>query len=119
MGFWSDLFGTKEVVKNGMEMADEAFFTDQEDAELSLEHVKTKVDIIKAYHPFRKAQRFMMMIVMPPYCLAWFVTFLCSFKFDVDKQIGMLTSTTGLPAIALAISIFYFGGGVVNSFKNK
>lgn len=119
MSWFSSLFGSKEVIKDGMQMADEAFYTDQEDAELGLKHVEAKINVIRAYEPFKKAQRFMMLIVMPPYCLAWFATFCASFFIDVDKQITLLTSTTGLPAIALAIAVFYFGGGVIESMKRK
>lgn len=119
MSLWAKLFGSGNAVEKTLEITDEAFYTDQEEASDRLARFDKKAKVLEAYEPFKLAQRYLAMIVLPPYALAWFVTFIFSFWVDVTKQIEMLTSSTGIPAIALAISIFYFGGGVLNSFKGK
>lgn len=117
MSLWAKLFGSDKVVEKTLEITDEAFYTDQEEASDRLARFDKKAKVLEAYEPFKLAQRYLAMIVLPPYALAWFVTFCASFFVDTSKQIDMLTSSTGIPAIALAISIFYFGGGVVNSIR--
>lgn len=112
MGFWSKLFGSSDVINAGISAADKMFYTDEEKAD-------GKRLLLKAYEPFKLAQRFLAMIFCIPYALAWLVTFVSSYFVDVTIQIEMLTNSVGVPSIVLAIAVFYFGGGAIESFKRK
>jgi len=90
------------------DIADNAFFTDQEKSTLFIEK-------IKAYEPFKLAQRLIAMTVAIPYMFAWFITFIASFFIEVQKQQALLNGDIG--SVFLTVSLFYFGGGVIGSIK--
>lgn len=121
MGFWSGLFGSGDTVSKGFDLVDEAFYTDQEEAETTIKKMSAKELILKAYEPFKLAQRYMMIIVGVPYVTAWVVTFLASFFVDVATQITILDGKMGV--VFLSIASFYFGGGLlegaIKAVKNK
>ena len=108
-----DIFNSgNKTVDKGIELIDNAFYTDQEKA-------STKLSLLKAYEPFKIAQRYLALIFCLPYALAWFVTLITSFWFEIDKQIELLTSPWGMASIVLTIVGFYFGGGFLNSLPRK
>lgn len=112
MGVWSKLFGSDDVVKGGIDLIDNAFYTDEEKAE-------SKKHLLRLYEPFKIAQRYLAMTFCPVYALAWFVTFIASFFVDVTAQIELLLNPMGLSGIVLAIVVFYFGGGTINSMRGR
>ncbi|AMO58126.1 hypothetical protein [Endozoicomonas montiporae] len=125
MSFWGKLFGSDNVIKkatdgiyNGI---DAAIFTKQEKAGHFL-------NLLKAYEPFKLAQRFLALTVGIPYVLVWLV---CAFMMviaafmepcttemicrsntvlDISKELASKNNDTlGVPfAIILG---FYFAGG--------
>lgn len=110
MSIWSKLFGSDEVVNGTVSLIDNAFYTDEEKAEM-------KKELLRCYEPFKIAQRYIAMTFCPVYAFAWLVTFLASFFTDVKSQVEMLLNPMGLAGIVLAIVVFYFGGGTINSLK--
>ena len=113
MSIWTSLFASESVVNklaDGLyDGLDAAVYT----AEEKVEHRK---EFLKLYEPFKKAQRFLMMIACVPYSAAWSITFLVSFTgVDISKQEQILSGTMG--EIALVIVAFYFMGGVINGIK--
>jgi len=112
MGFFGKLFGSDKAIESGLDLIDNAFYTDEEKG-------AQKTTLLKLYEPFKLAQRYIAMTFCPPYMLAWFITFIASFFMDVTKQLEMLLNPVGVSSIVLAIVVFYFGGGTLNSFKNK
>ncbi len=110
MSIWNKLFGSSDVVGGGIDLIDSAFYTDEEKAEM-------KKALLKCYEPFKVAQRYIAMTFCPVYAIAWLATFIASFFVDVDKQVEMLLNPMGLSGIVLAIVVFYFGGGTINSLK--
>lgn len=110
MSIWSKLFGSDSVIQAGIDGIDAIVYTDEEKA-------KDKISILKAYEPFKIAQRILAATFCLPYAIAWFTTFVCSFFIDVTKQLEMLLNPVGLSSIVLAIVVFYFGGGAMNSRK--
>lgn len=109
MSLLGKLFGSSEVMKKGTDMLDNAFYTEQEKA---AGHIR----LLQAYEAFKVAQRFLAVIVVPPWVLGWFTCFVCSF-FDVDltQPIAILEGKLGLAA--LTILGFYFAGGALNSLR--
>jgi len=109
MGFFAKLFGTDKVVDAGTKMLDNAFYTDQERAE---GHIR----LLKAYEPFKLAQRFLALIVVPPWAFGWLICFILSFT-DIDLTYPMQILEGKLGIAALTILGFYFAGGTINSLK--
>lgn len=121
MSFLDKLFGSTKVISKGVDGiyngVDKLVYTDEEKAD------NFRL-MMKIYEPFKLAQRFMMMIVCPPYVLAWFITFIVSFFTNVEAQKAMLEGRMG--DLVLAIASFYFLGGAaegtmrgVNWLKGK
>lgn len=111
MNILSKLFGSDKVIDAGINGIDKIAFTAEEKAE-------HKLLLLKAYEPFKIAQRFLALIFGIPYAAAWVVTFFASFFIDVTKQLELLSGDMGL-AVALILG-FYFGGGMAESiFKAK
>lgn len=121
MNFFGRLFGSDTVINkaadgiyNGI---DKALFTNEERASHFL-------NLLKAYEPFKLAQRFLALVVAIPYVVTWL---LCAamlvFAGFADpsygeqvalaaKELGTLNNDTlGVP-VSLVLA-FYFGGGAV------
>lgn len=68
MSFFGKIFGSQSVIKKAAEGiyngVDYAFHTDQEKAEHFLK-------LLKAYEPFKLAQRFLALIIGIPFVLVW------------------------------------------------
>ena len=66
MGILSNIFGTGEVIKKGLELIDEAWTSDEEkaDNEVKIIEAKTnaKATLLNAYAPFKLAQRYLAMM---------------------------------------------------------
>lgn len=110
MNLLGKLFGSDKVISAGINGIDSIVYTDQEKAE-------NKLLLLKAYEPFKIAQRFLALIFGVPYALGWFVTFISSFWIEVDTQLALLSGDMGV-AVALILG-FYFGGGAAESFFKK
>jgi len=109
MSWLGKLFGTEKVINKGTDMLDKAFYTDQEKAE---GHIR----LLKAYEPFKLAQRFLALIVVPPWALGWFICFILSFtEMDLTYPMKILEGKLGIAA--LTILGFYFAGGAINSLR--
>lgn len=112
MGLLGKLFGSDKVIgklTDGIYNGVDALVYTQE------EKVENFQKLLKLYEPFKIAQRFLALIFGIPYALAWFITFLLSFKFDITFQLQLLSGTMG--QIVLAIVAFYFLGGTLAGFK--
>jgi hypothetical protein len=117
MSFWGKLFGSDKVIDAAIATGDKMFHTSEEKAEDYLR-------VMEMYQAFKVAQRFLALIFSIPYALAWFITFLCSFKWDVATQQALLDGD--ISRIVMAIVGFYFLGGAaegairgVNWLKKK
>jgi hypothetical protein len=114
MSVLGKLFGTKEVVSGGMELADKAFYTSEERDENTIKKISLKAGILKAYEPFKIAQRLLAMVTAIPYSAAWVATFAVSFfGIDTSNQERLLAGDMG--AIVKIIVGFYFCGGTIES----
>lgn len=140
MGLWANLFGSSKVVDtvvdgvyNGV---DKAFYTDEEKAENNLKKADLKIKMLKAYEPFKMAQRFIALMTGVPFvlihviaCLSWIVA-----AFLIDDKTHFINIMERLSDVATVnnntlgepfvwICIFYFGGGAaeggIKAFANK
>lgn len=102
-GIFGKIFGTEKVVDAAVSAGDKLFHTAEEKADNYLR-------VMKMYEAFKLAQRLIALTVLPPYVLAWFVTFLVSFSDkSTATQQALLEGRMG--DIVLAIIGFYFLGG--------
>lgn len=115
MGILGKLFGKDSVIEAGISGIDKVVFTDEEKSD-------AKLLFLKAYEPFKIAQRLIAMTVIPPYVLAWFITFgIRATGRDITQLLELLKGDMG--TIVAIIVTFYFGGGaiegIVSRFKEK
>ena len=115
MSIWSKLLGSDDVIKGGMAAIDKAIYTKEEIADNANTGVKLKAMLLKSYEPFKLAQRILMLIVVPPYMLAWLITWALSFTLDTTHQEALLSGDIG--KLVIIIGGFYFGGGTIESLS--
>jgi len=115
MNIFAKLFGTEKVIGRGMDAIDSIIYTEEEKAKMEVVKSKVKIDLLKAYEPFKIAQRLLALLFGIPYAIAWVATFTASFFIDIAPQIEILGGTMG--QIVLAIIAFYFLGGTLGSIN--
>lgn len=111
MGILAKIFGSDTVINSGVKMIDNAFFTKEEKAG----HF---VHLLRAYAPFKIAQRFMAIIVGVPFVLLHIlagVLIACSIESGAVLA-EWNNATLGQPFSI--ILLFYFGGGMLEGFVN-
>ena len=114
MGFWSTLFGTGKVVESGLNLIDNAFYTDQEKAE-------QKRLLLKAYEPFKIAQRLLAVMFTVVFLLLVVANITLSLWFDVSDQMQFVDEYLSMP-MSLIVGFYFAGGaveGVVDRLKKK
>jgi len=110
MNIFSRLLGSDKAIDAGLSGIDKAFYTAEEKADDALKAVPLKIALLKAYYPFRIAQRFLALTFSIPYVLAWMAAFMLScFGVDVSAQERLLDGT--IKEIVWTIVGFYFLGG--------
>lgn len=124
-GILGKIFGSDSVIEKTGNLIDEAFYTDSEKEEDKNNMIKYKseqrIKLMEAYAPFKLAQRY----------IAFGFVFVFLFIM-VNGVVGSLYGIVDienvnnarefadkmfLGEIVLAIISFYFGGGLVESFK--
>lgn len=153
MGFWSgvkSLFsvgdGVSKVLDASVDGLDAIVLTDEEEIQYNIAMSKVKIEMLKAYHPFKIAQRLLALIFATLFSLAFisgliitliniylYWDFHTSVEF-IKNEAGQLVATKeltllpvefivdfsakmGLSGIVMIIVAFYFGGGTIESFK--
>jgi len=119
MGIFGKLLGSKKVVDSAISGMDKLVFTTEEKADYML-------DFLKAYEPFKVAQRLIALIVLIPYLFIFLVSAMVMLyggltdtqtATDVAKELMKFNVDT-LNWIVITIVGFYFMGGTINSFKS-
>ena len=127
MGILSNIFGTGEVIKKGLELIDEAWTSDEEkaDNEAKIIEAKTnaKATLLNAYAPFKLAQRYLAMMFTFVFLFIMMNGVLGALYGWVDmvavQEAKKFANEMWLGEIMLTIVGFYFGGGLAESFKKK
>ena len=122
-GILGKIFGTDTVIKKGMNLIDEAFYTDEEEAQdkLKAKNAKTdnKVKLLGAYAPFKVAQRFLAISFSSIYLLSFVGTIIMNLAgYDTHKVTDILDNFA-IQNIVLIIVTFYFGGGLLEGTFNS
>lgn len=118
MGVLGSIFGSDKAIKAARDTIDSVVFTPEERARHFLE-------VMKGYHPFRRAQRVLAFTVFYAY-VGVFVYSIVMLSVGIvsDKvqlmdgaiKIFEMNNDTLGPAFVM-ISAFYFGGGMLESLK--
>jgi len=109
-GIFGKLFGSEKVIDAGINGIDKMFFTGEEKSD-------AKLKFLKAYEPFKLAQRLLALIFAFDFSVAFLaaIVFACS---GLDwRPIVNVVVAFNLGTIVLAIVVFYFGGGTLESLK--
>lgn len=142
MGWWNVLTNSSDTVGKVTDAVintgDKLFYTEEERAEMKADYVKQLPTILKAYEPFKIAQRVLALWFSFLFGIS-FLTGLGMIIFNAIKKynsllegipnekiilldIEPLLSLIGafsLGIIMLAIIGWYFGGGFIESLKSK
>ena len=121
------IFGADKVVSKGLELIDDLYTSDEEEAEIkkSLVEAKTKAktDLLTAYAPFKLAQRYIAFTFVLIFAFVMVNGILGSLYGWVDieavKQAKDFANEMWLGEIMIAIVSFYFGGGFIESINRK
>ena len=109
---FGNLFGTKEVVNGGINLIDNAFYTDQEKASM-------KIKLLKVYEPFKIAQRYLAFMFTGAFIIS-FLLCLVFYTLSIEyKGILEIVEVFNIDMIVLTIIGFYFGGGMIESLKKR
>jgi len=135
MGFWGKLFGTDDVIKKTVDGVyngiDKIVYTDEEKAEMRLKAAESFLKLLKAYEPFKLAQRFLAMSVTLSYLLIWLVSaglFIyggvneSNVIIETSKELAKWNNEMlGLP-VSLILGFYFSGGmleGAIDKYKNN
>lgn len=113
LGILGSIFGSPAVIEKGLDLIDDAWETD---AEKTQGKADAKINLLKAYAPFKLAQRYL--------ALMFGFTFLFSFFLVLGMTLAGKGNTEEVFTvldhfkigwIMTTIVLFYFGGGLVES----
>lgn len=127
IGILSNIFGSGDVVKKGLDLIDEAWTSDEEkaDNEVKIIEAKTnaKATLLNAYAPFKLAQRYLALMFTFVYLFIMINGILGSLYGWVNmenvRESLKFANEMWLGEIMITIVAFYFGGGLVESYKKK
>ena len=127
LGILSNIFGSGDVVKKGLDLIDEAWTSDEEKAnnEVKIIEAKTnaKATLLNAYAPFKLAQRYLALMFTFVYLFIMINGILGALYGWVNmenvKEALKFANEMWLGEIMITIIAFYFGGGLVESYKKK
>ena len=108
LGFFSRLLGSDTVIEKGMTLLDDIYTSDEERA-------VAKMELVKAYAPFKVAQRWIAIIFTCNFvAMFWVAVALWYFERDIAGFMEILNTFDMGIVMALIVS-FYFAGGVTDS----
>lgn len=127
LGILSNIFGSGDVVKKGLDLIDEAWTSDEEkaDNEVKIIEAKTnaKATLLNAYAPFKLAQRYLALMFTFVFLFIMMNGVLGALYGWVDmasvQEAKKFANEMWLGEIMITIVGFYFGGGLAESFKKK
>lgn len=122
-----NIFGTGEVVKKGLELIDEAWTSDEEKVENQAKILEAKTNakatLLNAYAPFKLAQRYLALMFSSVFLFIMMNGILGALYGWVDmeavNEAKKFANEMWLGEIMVTIIGFYFGGGMIESYKKK
>lgn len=109
----SSILGNSSVIEKGMDLIDDAF---ESEAEARESKTKAKIDLMKAYAPFKVAQRYIALMFGFTFIFSFFVVLgMTLFTDNSTRDVFTVLDQFYIGEIMLSIVMFYFGGGLVES----
>lgn len=108
MSIWGNLFGSSKILDEGIALIDDAFYTNEEKAE-------QKKQILKAYEPFKIAQRLLAIMFCSTFLFILILLVTMSFFMDITSQLNAIEAIMESPLVSPVMLIlgFYFAGGML------
>jgi len=107
------VLGGDKIIEKGLELIDDAWETDTEIRESK---TKAKIDLMKAYAPFKIAQRYLALLFSFTFIFSFFLVLGCVLSgYGNVADIYDVLKAFYIGEIMLSIVIFYFGGGLTES----
>jgi len=117
IGVLSKILGSGDIVKQGMDLIDDLHTSDEESIKAATQH---KVEIMKAYAPFKLAQRYLALMFVFTFLSSFVITLGMSLSGYGDiEAVKEILSDFYLGEICLIIVTFYFGGGLAEGVIEK
>jgi hypothetical protein len=110
MEIFKRIFGTSDIMKQGVDMIDNSFYTKQEKAQ-------SHKDFLKLYIPYKLAQRVLAFSVIGVFLFSFLTIFIMIIlNLDVTTLIKTVNSF-GLPYLTGMVMTYYFAGSVLHGGK--
>lgn len=127
MNLLGKIFGADKVIDKGLELIDDLYTSDEEEAEIKQKLIeaktKAKTDLMVAYAPFKLAQRYIAFTFVIIFSFIMVNGVVGSLYGWIDiaqvEQAKEFADSMWLGEIMIAIVSFYFGGGFVESIKRN
>jgi len=114
--FLSGIFGGGDVIKEGFALIDSIHTSKEE--EIAVKAV-AKVDTLKAYAPFKVAQRYLALMFASVFLLSFALVLGLTLAGLPTNDVHKVLGAFYIGEIMLAIVGFYFGGGFMESARKS
>ena len=123
LGILSNIFGSGDVVKKGLDLIDEAWTSDEEKADNQAKIIEAKTNakatLLNAYPPFKLAQRYLALMFSSVFLFIMINGILGALYGWVDmeavNEAKKFANEMWLGEIMITIVGFYFGSGMIES----
>lgn len=110
------ILGSKAIIEGGLKLIDNLHTSDEEEIQAK---VQGKINLLKAYAPFKVAQRYIALLFTFNFIISfWVAVGLWAYGKDMEGFLAIM-SAFNLGLIMTMIVGFYFGGGFLESALNK
>ena len=117
LGVLASILGNGEVIKKGMDLIDDVHSSDEE-----MERVKAqaKIATMKAYAPFKVAQRYLALMFTGTFLISFFIVLVMTLMGQANiPEIKQVIDDFYVGEAMLTILAFYFGGGMLEGVVGK
>ena len=117
MSIFKTLLGSGDILKKGMDLIDDVHSSDEE-----MERVKAqaKIDTMKAYAPFKVAQRYLALMFTGTFLISFFIVLVMTLMGQANiPEIKQVIDDFYVGEAMLTILAFYFGGGMLEGVVGK
>ena len=108
LGVLASILGNGDVIKKGMDLIDDVHSSDEE-----MERVKAqaKIDTMKAYAPFKVAQRYLALMFTGTFLISFFIVLVMTLMGQANiPEIKQVIDDFYVGEAMLTILAFYIGG---------
>ena len=116
-GVLASILGNGEVIKKGMDLIDDVHSSDEE---IERAKAQAKIDTMKAYAPFKVAQRYLALMFTGTFLSSFFIVLVMTLMGQTNiPEIKQVIDDFYVGEAMLTILAFYFGGGMLEGVVGK